>query len=448
MVAIDTAQCSSGTPSNTGAVSVTCDANDLVLVFITKNRSQEPGVWSTPSGWTKIFEDNVGNPNDVALFGRYFTSSQAATSHDFTTANIKVSAPTYAIYSLVTISGAKNLVPSIYSHLSHVLTEGLNIKDTDPVSPPVSEGILLAFSLAYIATAGGTVSISMGVVEETVAGADYTNIPNSSTAITPTSGYERVIEANYINNALKSAQEAFTTITADSDSIGAYSENVLIWIQPDNATPEVPTGLVRTSDVTDRTPTFEASIDDYDLNMSEQVKARFQLQTSGGSPIATFDSAFVSVPSVVSAEYTTNLTIGNSYKMRVKAIDDQSVESAYSASISFTIYNTITKDLETIWDVKSGVILDLVAIWDAKAVITKDLQAIWDVVDNEIINKDVQFIWDIAGVTTKDLELVWDDKLGIELDLELIWDVLISWIELEENDIDWLSLAPPIYAGD
>lgn len=104
-----------------------------------------------------------------------------------------------------------------------------------------------------------------------------------------------------------------------------------------NTPPDLPTGLTVTSPASDYTPSFSVSVNDVDPN--GQVKARFEIELTDGSPIGSVDSGFVSGSGTATAEYLTPLGIGN-YRVRAKAIDNDTAESDYTTWVAFTINTT------------------------------------------------------------------------------------------------------------
>lgn len=201
-----------------------------------------------------------------------------------------------------------------------------------------------------------------------------------------------------------------------------------------NTPPDTPTNLIVTSAETDTTPSFQCEVSDADFASSEQVKARFTIQTLGGSPVGTVDSSFVSSAGITWAEYTSGLSIGQ-YRVKAQAIDDDGATSAETSWVNFDVVTTVTQDIQYIWDVKEQT--------------NKDLQIIYDTFYKDLAEKDLQLIWDVFGRIEKELELIYDVKVLIEKDVALAWDSRTPWVIIPEpSDTVWTPIVPPAFVGD
>ncbi len=207
------------------------------------------------------------------------------------------------------------------------------------------------------------------------------------------------------------------------------------------ADPNTPTNLAVTTPTSDTTPGFTCDVTDPDLG--DKIKARFEIETSGGVSIGSVDSAFeAGLSPTRTAEYTSALSIGN-YRVRAKAIDEAGGQSGYTSYVDFFIGTITTKDLAILFDVKVITNKDLALLYDIKEITNKDLEILFDVLDKIVTNKDLEILFDIAGITEKDLALLWDVKEEALKDLVLLWDSDIPWTEVTTADIVWTEVVPP-----
>lgn len=196
-----------------------------------------------------------------------------------------------------------------------------------------------------------------------------------------------------------------------------------------NSTPDTPTNLVVTSVSTDTTPNFSCSVNDVDFSGSEQVKARFTIQTAAGAAVGTVDSSFRSSAGTCTAEYTSALSIGQ-YRVAARAIDDDGAESADTAWVYFDVTTLVTKDQQYIWDIFEQ--------------INKDLVIDFDTILYTPAEVDLALDWAVFGQIQKDLNITFDVTIPVELDLELIWDNRNGWVDIPIYNATWTekALAP------
>lgn len=176
-----------------------------------------------------------------------------------------------------------------------------------------------------------------------------------------------------------------------------------------NAPSNLPTNLQRVGVETDTTPEFSCEVSD--PNTDDQIKARFEIQTSGGAAVAIIDSDFRTGNGVVTKEYSSALSTGE-YRVRAKSIDGSGEESAYTDWLDFRV---------------------------TQAVVPKDAALQWNVVGNQ--EKDFSLSWDVAEGNLKNVSLLWDVYAQTNVDVELPWRVATPWREVpEENPSIWTEV--------
>lgn len=170
--------------------------------------------------------------------------------------------------------------------------------------------------------------------------------------------------------------------------------------------PAVPTALQVTSIGSDTTPSFSCVV-------GANCRAVFFLYIDGvlGS-FGDVSSDFTVPGGVVTAEYTTPLSLGN-YEVAAMAVDTLADKSSLTSRVDFSIIGTVTKDLEILYDV-------------------------W-----VLINKDLQIIYGVSASNIKDLEILYNVLEVREKDLELLWAQDTPWSETDYGPTTWTPVNPP-----
>jgi hypothetical protein len=395
-----------GVASITSTATITATQTKYIIVW----HPTSVALAATPSGWTKVIDDDIDGVMSVTL---YWTTSNWTSAASYTL----LASADYRNYIIawtqaVGLNEARDVAPNIL----------YSLVTSEARTPAAPDGTVVPFTCPQI----GRLHASYFLLAVSTVGSNKVNSASGLTSHGADNSHENTATADWFSIAFYANSTAGQIIdpTVDCD-IGAASAELYaleFWIPENtNTVPSVPTGLTRTSAGSDTTPVFEASLDDFDFLFSEQAKIRFQVLTSGMVAINTVDSSFRSSAGVASAEYTSALAVGN-YNVRAKTIDDDAAESAYSAALAFSIRSLIQKDIEFLYHVK------------------------------ENLNKDIEFLYNTQSSSTaqKDLSLLFNVERAVptpvEKDLEFLFEVSIGWQSIEVTDTIWVPVEPPSYA--
>lgn len=193
-----------------------------------------------------------------------------------------------------------------------------------------------------------------------------------------------------------------------SEETGSALDN---WnLDPLNISPNTPINVQRVGPGTDITPNFSADISDPDS--TQQIKARFELyQNDGVTVIGTVDSVFRTGAGTATAEYATGLPIGQ-YKVRAKTIDDQGLESAWTAFVNFNVA----------FDVQQ----ESTYLWNTQVFVSDDSSYLWDLQANNIV--EGKFRWSVQQLTP-------------EKDVRIRWKMKTVWVPVDDVAGTWRRVS-------
>lgn len=367
------------------------NAGDLLVAFVACTQGTTV---DTPAGWSLIGDQYSADEYTVRLTA-YARIAQAGDPASWTWSN----GPS-AIYRGIMLRYTGN---SIYGYVGSEYTVYQNAGAGSPavvpaITPQGAAGSLVIAAYSHIHTDTGGSS----------------NYPAGYTG--------RHAGFGFFQPSLNISDRAISgSIGSANATYGPGSVNAVIarvFYQPQN--PAVSGAPSVTSGVTVTTPSFQALIRDWDGG--QQIKARFEVYDNAGTTlIGSVDSSFYTAPIVngtvmATATYGSSLPVGQ-YKLRVKAIDSDGLESAVTSFVDFQVNVAVTDDLGLVFNVA-----------DSAVPVSKDLGLVWDVRQNNV--KDLSVPWTTFEQSLKNLALFWGvDTAWIHVDDDIGGTI---WVEAVE----------------